>query len=160
MLGTGFVGLLFIYSMLADLIPRDSKRCGRNRSAFLFALLNLMAKFGVAASIAVSYAALDVVGFDPQNGRAAARELHLIFALQPTAAWMVMIGLLIWMHRELAHLHAHAPTLAIASRPTSRPVSSGQIPRFSSAFLPHLRGGWAELCPQGARSGGGGHPAE
>src|SRR3546814_9066590 len=39
MLGTGFVGLLFIYSMLADLIPRDSERCGRNRSAFLFALL-------------------------------------------------------------------------------------------------------------------------
>lgn len=104
MLGTGFVGLLFTYSMLADLIPRDSERCGRNRSAFLFALLNLMAKFGVAAAIAVSYAALDLVGFDPRNGQAAARELHLIFALQPTAAWMVMIGLLIWMHRELGRI--------------------------------------------------------
>ena len=85
---------------------RDSERCGRNRSAFLFALLNLMAKFGVAAAIAVSYAALDVVGFDPQNGRAAAREQHLIFALQPTAAWMVMIGLLVWMHRELGRIPA------------------------------------------------------
>ena len=104
MLGTGFVGLLFTYSMLADLIPRDSERCGRSRSAFLFALLNLMAKFGVAAAIAVSYAALDIVGFDPQNGEAAARELHLIFALQPTAAWMAMIGLLIWMHRELGRI--------------------------------------------------------
>lgn len=102
MLGTGFVGLLFTYSMLADLIPHDARRCGRNRSAFLFALLNLMQKFGVAAAIAVSYALLDLVGFDPQNGKAAARELHLLFALQPTAAWIIMVALLIWMHRELA----------------------------------------------------------
>ena len=104
LLGTGFVGLLFTYSMLADLIPGDTVRCGRNRSAFLFALLNLMQKFGVAAAIAVSYALLDLVGFDPQNGKAAARELHLLFALQPTTAWMIMAGLLVWMHRELARL--------------------------------------------------------
>ncbi|HWW58917.1 MAG TPA: MFS transporter [Sphingopyxis sp.] len=104
MLGTGFVGLLFTYSMLADLIPGDTVRCGRNRSAFLFALLNLMQKFGVAAAIAVSYALLDLVGFDPQNGKAAARELHLLFALQPTTAWIIMAGLLVWMRRELARL--------------------------------------------------------
>jgi len=115
MLGTGFVGLLFTYSMLADLIPQDAGRCGRNRSAFLFALLNLMQKFGVAAAIAVSYLLLDVVGFDPKNGAAAARELHLIFALQPTASWIVMVGLLILMQRELAR--APEPALAIAARP-------------------------------------------
>lgn len=103
-LGTGFVGLLFTYSMLADLIPRDTERCGRNRSAFLFALLNLMQKFGVAAAIAVSYAMLDIVGFDPQDGEAAARELHLLFALQPTASWIVMAGLLVLMQRALARL--------------------------------------------------------
>ncbi|WP_411339061.1 MFS transporter [Sphingopyxis sp. J-6] len=103
-LGTGFVGLLFTYSMLADLIPHDAERCGRNRSAFLFALLNLMQKFGVAAAIAVSYAMLDIVGFDPQNGQAAARELHLLFALQPTASWIVMAGLLVLMQRGLARL--------------------------------------------------------
>ncbi|ALH79669.1 hypothetical protein AN936_04615 [Sphingopyxis macrogoltabida] len=103
-LGTGFVGLLFTYSMLADLIPHDAGRCGRNRSAFLFALLNLMQKFGVAAAIAVSYAMLDIVGFDPQNGQAAARELHLLFALQPTASWIVMAGLLVLMQRGLARL--------------------------------------------------------
>ena len=102
MLGTGFVGLLFTYSMLADLIPEDADRCGRNRSAFLFALLNLMQKFGVAAAIAVSYLLLDFVGFDPQNGKAAARELHLLFALQPTVSWIVMAGLLLWMQRALA----------------------------------------------------------
>lgn len=102
MLGTGFVGLLFTYSMLADLIPDDAARCGRGRSAFLFALLNLMQKFGVAAAIAVSYAALDLVGFDPRNGGAAARELHLIFALQPTVSWIVMVGLLLLMQRALA----------------------------------------------------------
>jgi Na+/melibiose symporter-like transporter len=100
MLGTGFVGLLFTYSMQADLIPRDAERCGRGRSAFLFALLNLMQKFGVAAAIAVSYAMLDIVGFDPQNGKAAARELHLLFALQPTASWIVMAGLLVLMQRQ------------------------------------------------------------
>lgn len=102
MLGTGFVGLLFTYSMLADLIPRDAERCGRGRSAFLFALLNLMQKFGVAAAIAVSYILLDLVGFDPQDGKAAARELHLLFALQPTISWVVMVGLLLLMQRVLA----------------------------------------------------------
>lgn len=88
--------------MLADLIPHDAARCGRGRSAFLFALLNLMQKFGVAAAIAVSYAALGLVGFDPRNGGAAARELHLIFALQPTVSWIVMVGLLLLMQRALA----------------------------------------------------------
>lgn len=106
MLGTGFVGLLFTYSMLADLIPRDAGRCGRNRSAFLFALLNLMQKFGVAAAIAVSYVLLDLVGFDPKNGEAAARELHLLFALQPTVSWIVMAVLLLFMQRELARAPA------------------------------------------------------
>lgn len=110
-LGTGFVGLLFTYSMLADLIPRDAERCGRGRSAFLFALLNLMQKFGVAAAIAVSYAALDLVGFDPQNGKAAARELHLLFALLPTASWIAMVGLLLLMQREIGRTAA----LAIAA---------------------------------------------
>lgn len=105
-LGTGFVGLLFTYSMLADLIPRDAARCGRNRSAFLFALLNLMQKFGVAAAIAVSYLALDLVGFDPQNGKAAAGGLHLIFALQPTVSWVAMIVLLLFMQRALARANA------------------------------------------------------
>lgn len=113
MLGTGFVGLLFTHSMLADLIPRDAARCGRSRSAFLFALLNLMQKFGVAAAIAVSYMLLDLVGFDPLRGDAAARELHLLFALQPTASWMVMVGLLILMRRALAR--EADPALAIAS---------------------------------------------
>ncbi|BBB07859.1 MULTISPECIES: MFS transporter [unclassified Sphingopyxis] len=113
MLGTGFVGLLFTYSMLADIIPRDAARCGRNRSAFLFALLNLMQKFGVAAAIAVSYLLLDLLGFDPKNGAVAARELHLVFALQPTASWIVMIGLLILMRRALAR--DADPALAIAA---------------------------------------------
>lgn len=103
MLGTGFVGLLFIYSMLADLVPRDAERCGRSRSAFLFALLNLMQKFGVAAAIAVSYALLGLVGFDPQDGKAAARELHLLFVLQPAISWTIMIGLLLVMRRQMPH---------------------------------------------------------
>ncbi|MDP3782242.1 MAG: MFS transporter, partial [Sphingopyxis sp.] len=113
MLGTGFVGLLFTHSMLADIIPGDALRCGRNRSAFLFALLNLMQKFGVAAAIAVSYLLLDLVGFDPKNGAAAARELHLVFGLQPTISWMIMIALLLLMRRALAR--EADPALAIAA---------------------------------------------
>ena len=99
--------------MLADIIPGDAARCGRNRSAFLFALLNLMQKFGVAAAIAVSYLLLDLVGFDPQNGDAAARELHYLFALQPTISWMIMVGLLLLMRRALAR--GADPALAIAA---------------------------------------------
>jgi len=106
LLGTGFVGLLFTYSMLADLIPQDATRCGRNRSAFLFALLNLMQKFGVAAAIAVSYILLDLIGFDPKGDGSAARGLHLLFALQPTASWIVMIGLLVLLQRRLAYRRA------------------------------------------------------
>lgn len=106
MLGTGFVGLLFTYSMLADLIPRDAERCGRGRSAFLFALLNLMQKFGVAASIAVSYALLDLVGFDPKNGEASARALHMLFVLLPSAGWAIMIVLLVALQAQLRRLPA------------------------------------------------------
>ena len=109
LLGTGFVGLLFIYSMLADLVSRDAERCGRSRSAFLFALLNLMQKFGVAAAIAVSYALLGLVGFDPQDGKASAGALHLLFVLQPVIAWTIMIGLLLAMRRHMPH---HMPDAA------------------------------------------------
>ena len=109
LLGTGFVGLLFIYSMLADLVSRDAERCGRSRSAFLFALLNLMQKFGVAAAIAVSYALLGLVGFDPQDGKASADALHLLFVLQPVIAWTIMIGLLLAMRRRMPH---HMPDAA------------------------------------------------
>ena len=101
LLGTGFVGLLFIHSMLADLIPRDAALCGRSRSAFLFALLNLMQKGGVAAAIAVSYALLGLVGFDPQDGTASAQELHMLFVLQPVASWTIMIGLLLFLRRHM-----------------------------------------------------------
>lgn len=103
LLGTGFVGLLFIYSMLADLVPRDAARCGRSRSAFLFALLNLMQKFGVAAAIAVSYALLGLVGFDPQDGKASAGALHLLFVFQPVISWAIMIVLLLFMRRHMSH---------------------------------------------------------
>lgn len=55
---------------------------------------------------------LDLVGFDPLRGDAAARELHLLFALLPTTSWMVMVGLLLWMRRAL--VRDTDPALAIA----------------------------------------------
>ena len=79
------------------------------RAAFLFALLNLMQKFGVAAAIGVSYALLDLVGFDPRDGAASARALHLLFALLPTAAWVLMIGLLVLLQRTMSLRPVAAP---------------------------------------------------
>jgi hypothetical protein len=54
---------------------------------------------------------LDLVGFDPRDGAAAARELHFLFALQPTASWAVMVLLLLLMRRDFARDHP----LAIAT---------------------------------------------
>lgn len=99
LLGSGFVGQLFSYGLLADLVPLDRERCRRDRSAFLFAIVNLMQKFGVAAAIGISYAMLDLIGFDPKAAAQSARELHLLFALLPAIGWGAMILLLVRMRR-------------------------------------------------------------
>lgn len=101
-LGSGFVGALFAYAMLSDLIPQDRARCHRDRSAFLFAIVNLMQKFGIAAAIAISYILLGWMGFDPANARQSAGPVHLIFAILPALAWGMMIVLLLQIVREPA----------------------------------------------------------
>lgn len=114
-LGSGFVGTLFAYAMLSDLMAEDRARCHRDRTAFLFSIVNLMQKFGVAAAIGTSYILLDWMGFDPQHARESAEQVHLIFAIMPALAWGTMVILLLQIVRE--------PAFAIV-----RPVSSPAAP--------------------------------
>lgn len=98
-LGSGFVGLIFIYGMLTDLVPHDRARCGRDRSAFLFAITMLMQKVGVASAIATSYALLDLGGFDGRNPAASAELVKWLFAGLSVLGWLVVAALLLWMRR-------------------------------------------------------------
>jgi len=101
LLGSGFVGLVFIYGMLTDLVPHDRARCGRDRSAFLFAITMLMQKAGVATAIAVAYTLLDAGGFDAKNPAASATLIHQLFAGLPTLSWLIVAGLLVLLGRAL-----------------------------------------------------------
>jgi glycoside/pentoside/hexuronide:cation symporter, GPH family len=106
-LGSGFVGLLFIHGLIADLTPEDTARCGRDRTGFLFAILHVLQKAGTASAIAVSYIALDLIGFDAKNAAASADGILALFTGLPALAWVVMIGLLIMLVRQ--------PPLALAA---------------------------------------------
>lgn len=121
LLGSGFVGLIFIYGLLTDLVPHDRARCGRDRSAFLFAITMLMQKIGVAAAIALSYALLDWGGFDTRNAAASAALIHSIFAVMPSLGWLTVAVLLLMLGRVMPHLPLPAPPPAppLASAPAS-----------------------------------------
>ena len=100
LLGSGFVGLIFIYGMVADLAPVDRQRCGRDRTGLLYALVNLVQKAGQALAIGVSYAALEMTGFAPGNAAASADSIALLFVAMPAMGWLLMIGLLVPLGRE------------------------------------------------------------
>jgi glycoside/pentoside/hexuronide:cation symporter, GPH family len=100
LLGSGFVGLLFIYGMISDLAPIDAARCGRDRTAFLFAITMLMQKIGVASAIALSYALLDAGGFDAKQAAVSANLIHWLFSGLPTLGWLIVVGLLIALGRS------------------------------------------------------------
>jgi glycoside/pentoside/hexuronide:cation symporter, GPH family len=112
LLGSGFVGLLFIYGMISDLAPIDAARCGRDRTAFLFAITMLMQKIGVASAIAVSYALLDAGGFDAKRAAASADLIHWLFSGLPTLGWLVVVALLVALGRCWPREHAIAAPLA------------------------------------------------
>jgi Na+/melibiose symporter-like transporter len=87
-LGSGFVGLLFIYGIAADLTVADRERCGRDRTAFVFSLVNVAQKAGTALGIGFSYIALDLFAFDPGNPAASATPLRAIYVGVPVVAWL------------------------------------------------------------------------
>jgi glycoside/pentoside/hexuronide:cation symporter, GPH family len=117
LLGSGFVGLLFIYGMISDLAPHDAARCGRDRTAFLFAITMLMQKIGVASAIALSYALLDAGGFDAKDAAASADLIHWLFSGLPTLGWLVVSLLLVLLIRCWPRGEAPQPPLATSPQP-------------------------------------------
>jgi glycoside/pentoside/hexuronide:cation symporter, GPH family len=99
-LGAGFVGLVFIYGMVGDLAPHDRALCGRDRTAFLFALVNLLQKAGTAAGIGISYALLDFYAFDARNIAASAELVRNLYNGIPFTAWSILAVLLFFLARE------------------------------------------------------------
>lgn len=102
-LGAGFMGLIFIYGMASDLAPFDRERCGRDRTASLYAMLGLTQKFGNATAVAISYALLGAFGFDatqPHEGKELVRN---IFIGLPVLGWgsMIFMALLLRRHGEV-----------------------------------------------------------
>jgi glycoside/pentoside/hexuronide:cation symporter, GPH family len=112
LLGSGFMGLIFIYGILADLVPHDRVQCGRDRSAFLFAIAMLMQKAGVASAIALAYALLGAGGFDAKNPAASATLIHWLFAGLPMTGWLIVAGLLVLLARAMPEAGGSVPPLA------------------------------------------------
>lgn len=86
-LGGAFMGLIFIFGMIADYAPVDAQICGRDRTAFIFATGNLMQKLGNASALAISYWLLGQFGFDPEDAQAHGELVRNIWAGLPIAAW-------------------------------------------------------------------------
>lgn len=86
-LGGAFMGLIFIYGMIADYAPVDAQICGRDRTAFIFATGNLMQKLGNASALALSYSLLGYFGFDATRAHEHGEVVRNIWAGLPIAAW-------------------------------------------------------------------------
>ena len=98
-LGGGFMGLIFLHGMIADLAPHDRARCGRDRSAFLYAIVNLMQKFGNAIAVALSYAVLGAYGFDAAHPGESAELVRNLFIGLPIAGWIAAFVVLLFLRR-------------------------------------------------------------
>ncbi len=99
-LGSGFMGLLLLHGMMSDFAPYDRTRCGRDRTGFLFAILNLMQKFGNAAAVALSYALLGAFGFDATKPEEDGELVRNIFIGLPILGWTIMIFVLLFLRRH------------------------------------------------------------
>ncbi len=109
LVGSGFASLIFIHGMVADLAPLDRARCGRDRTALLYAIINVVQKIGSALAIALCYALLDWFGFDPKLATASSDIIHWLFVGLPALSWSIMCLFLLYL--------MHEPTLAL------RPIS-------------------------------------
>ncbi len=99
-LGSGFMGRVFIHGMASDFAPHDRARCRRDRTAFLFAMLNLLQRVGNAAAVAVSYAILGAFGFDATRPADSAELISILFISLPVAGWSAMIIILLFLRRN------------------------------------------------------------
>jgi glycoside/pentoside/hexuronide:cation symporter, GPH family len=99
-IGAGFMGLLLIHGMAGDMIPYDRKMCGRGRSAFIFAMLNLVQKIGNAIAVALSYALLGAFGFEAANPGATPELVRTVFFGLPFLGWTLMLLVALALSRE------------------------------------------------------------
>jgi glycoside/pentoside/hexuronide:cation symporter, GPH family len=99
-LGSGFMGLIFLHGMISDFAPHDRTRCGRDRTGFLFAMLNLTQKFGNAVAVAVAYALLGAYGFDASKPGESGELIRNLFIGLPVLGWSMMIFVLLFLRRH------------------------------------------------------------
>jgi glycoside/pentoside/hexuronide:cation symporter, GPH family len=99
-LGSGFAGLLLIHGMVCDLAPHDRTLCGRDRSAFLFAITHLVQKGGNATAVGISFALLGAYGFDATNPGATPELVRNLFTWLPFLGWSVMLLVALLLARE------------------------------------------------------------
>lgn len=97
-LGSGFMGLIFIHGMIADITPHDRRRCGRDRTAFLYALTNFLQKFGNAIAVGTTYGLLGLYGFDATLPEESDEVVRTLFLTLPVIGWglMCLVTLLLW----------------------------------------------------------------
>ena len=99
-LGGAFMGLIFIFGMIADYAPVDAQICGRDRTAFIFATGNLMQKLGNASALALSYWLLGYFGFDPARPHEHGEVVRNIWAGLPIAAWGIAALVALFLVRQ------------------------------------------------------------
>lgn len=84
-------GPFLMRAMMADLVDRDAEAHGERRTAFLFALLALTGKAGLAVSVITAYPIVAAFGFDPAPGATntdgALQGLRLAFTAIPALAY-------------------------------------------------------------------------
>jgi glycoside/pentoside/hexuronide:cation symporter, GPH family len=102
LVGSGFASLIFIHGMVADLAPLDRARCGRDRTALLYAIINVVQKAGSALAIALCYGLLDWFGFDAKFAAVSSDLVHLLFVALPALSWAIMCLFLLCLAREPA----------------------------------------------------------
>jgi GPH family glycoside/pentoside/hexuronide:cation symporter len=99
-IGGAFMGLIFIFGMIADYAPVDAQICGRDRTAFIFATGNLMQKLGNASALALSYWLLGYFGFDPARPHEHGEVVRNIWAGLPIAAWGIAALVALFLVRQ------------------------------------------------------------
>jgi Na+/melibiose symporter-like transporter len=99
-LGAGFMGLVFLHGMVSDFLTLDREQCGRDRTAFLFAMLNLVQKLGNAVAVAIAYALLGAYGFDATRPGDSGDLVRNIFTGLPLLGWGVMVFILLFLSRH------------------------------------------------------------
>jgi glycoside/pentoside/hexuronide:cation symporter, GPH family len=115
LLGSGFMGLIFIHGMASDYAPFDRMQCGRDRTAFLFAMLNLLQRAGNASAVAIAYACLGAFGFDATKPGEKAELVRNLFVALPVTGWSITIIVLLFLRHQtmVNQKRAVAPNLPL-----------------------------------------------